>query len=401
MGTCFQAITKGAFKMITFFTKFLFKNKFKEGQNSRHLYGILSGIIGITLNLLLFTAKLLVGFITKSISITADAFNNLSDAASSIITIIGFKLANQKPDKDHPFGHGRIEYLTGLFVSIAILLMSYELFRSSIKKIIHPESIEYSPIIIPILIASILVKLYMFYYNNKLGKKINSPALKATALDSLSDCVTTSVVLMAQIISLQFSLELDAPAGIFVSIFIFIAGIKAAKDTINPLLGQKADQSIVEQVRSIVLNHPDILDYHDLIIHDYGPDRMMISLHAEVSAQKDLLLLHDSIDNIERDLQKSLNCKAVIHMDPVVTDDPEIDLLRDAVLMIAQKVHPDLTIHDFRIVKGPSHTNLIFDLVIPFNLDKKESEIYQEMIESIAALDPKYHAIIELDRSFY
>ena len=294
----------------------------------RRAYGILCGIVGISLNVLLFVLKLFAGAITGAISITADAFNNLSDAGSSIISLIGFKLSGTKPDSEHPFGHGRIEYISGLIVSMVILLMGFELAVSSVKKIITPETIEFSYISMGILILSIIVKLYMAFYNRATDKKINSPSLRATSTDSLSDCISTLVILASMIIFHVWNVNIDAWCGLFVSVLIFTGGLKAAKDTISPLLGQPPSQELVDKIHSIVMSYKEILGIHDLVVHDYGPGRLMISLHAEVSASADMVETHDVIDNIERHLSSELGCEAVIHMDPVLNNDKTTTELR-------------------------------------------------------------------------
>lgn len=287
----------------------------------RRAYGILSGTLGIVLNILLFAGKLTAGLISGSVAIVADALNNLSDAGSSVITLIGFRMAGQKPDKGHPFGHGRIEYISGLIVSMLIILMGFELGKSSVEKIISPGETEFSVVAAVILAVSVLVKLYMCCYNGKVGKKISSPAMKATATDSLGDCISTMVVLICMFITKFTSFDLDGICGAAVALFIFISGLRAAKETINPLLGVPPTDEFVDEIGETVMSHKGVLGFHDLIVHDYGPGRRMISLHAEVPADEDLLKTHDMIDNIEKELSAKLGCDAVIHMDPIETDD--------------------------------------------------------------------------------
>ena len=354
--------------MITLLSKLFIKNREEvKDQKVRQAYGVLCGAVGIFLNLCLFAGKFIAGFISNSIAITADAFNNLSDAGSSIITLIGFKMAGQKPDPDHPFGHGRIEYISGLLVSVIILLMGFELLKSSVTKIIHPEELTFSPVILVILIVSILVKCYMFFYNKTLGKKLNSSAMMATGTDSLSDTLATTVVLISTLVAHFSGLAIDGWCGVAVGLFICYAGINAAKDTISPLLGQAPEPEFVNQVNSIVMAHEEVIGIHDLIVHNYGPGRVLISLHAEVPADGDILSLHDVIDTIEHELRDTLNCHAVIHMDPVQVGDPETDRLKGIVKECIAEIDPSLTIHDFRIVTGPTHTNLIFDALVPAN----------------------------------
>lgn len=387
--------------MVSFLIRIFIKNhEDTASPRVRQAYGVLSGAIGIFLNLCLFAGKFLAGTLSKSISITADAFNNLSDASSSVITLIGFKLAGQKPDPDHPFGHGRIEYLTGLFISAAIMIMGFELVTSSFKKLFHPEEILFSYLIIIILISSILVKLYMFLYNRAFSRKIKSEALMATAKDSLGDIISTLVVLVTTLIAHFFHFNLDAYGGIFVGLFILYNGFGAAKDTLDPLLGKAPDPEFVKAIESMVMKHDNILGIHDLIVHDYGPGRVMISLHAEVPATGDIMVLHDLIDNIERELKENLMCEAVIHMDPVLSDDPEVKELKNMTYHCLKEIDNSLTLHDFRIVKGPTHTNLIFDIVIPFNYRYSDQEIVKVMSDKIKANNPNLFTVIQVDKKF-
>ena len=355
----------------------------------RQKYGMLCGAVGICLNLLLFAGKFFVGTVANSIAITADAVNNLSDAGSSLITLIGFKLAGQAPDLNHPFGHGRIEYVSGLIVSFLIILMGVELLKSSVEKILHPEAVDGSPLVIAILVISICVKVYMYLYNHGIGKKIDSAAMKATALDSLSDTVATLAVLGATVI------------GILVAFFILYSGVSAARDTISPLLGQKPEEAFVEQIEKIVMAHPEVQGMHDLIVHNYGPGRVMISLHAEVPAQGNILMLHDAIDNIECELKERLKCDAVIHMDPIVTDDPAVNALKEQVMARVQAIDPALSIHDFRMVAGPTHTNVIFDLELPYHFHLKEEAVVQQLKDFVSELEGhRYFAVIQVDHSY-
>ena len=390
--------------MITLLSRLFIKEtngSLKENpKNYREQYGVLCGITGIVLNVLLFIGKFLAGFFANSIAIMADAFNNLSDAGSSFITLVGFKMASQKPDSDHPFGHGRIEYISGLLVSIAILLMGFELIKSSIGKIIKPEDVATSTVTYVILIVSILIKLYMAFYNKRVGKKIDSVAMKATATDSISDCVATTVVLLCSLVAHFTSLQLDAYCGVLVAIFIFIAGFKAAKDTIDPLLGTPPENEFVEEIENTVMAHEDILGIHDLIVHNYGPGRIMISLHAEVDAHGDILVLHDLIDNIEHELKTKCNCQALIHMDPIINDDEEINHLKHDIADLIKEIDEKMTLHDFRVVKGPTHTNVIFDVVAPYNLPFKDEELKQIIAAKILDKFPCHYAVIEIDRDY-
>ncbi len=387
--------------MISVLTRFFIKDYQNTTSPSvRQAYGILCGAVGILLNLLLFTGKFLAGFLSHSISITADAFNNLSDAASSVITLIGFKMAGQEADHDHPFGHGRIEYLSGALVSLAILVMAVELLRSSFSKILHPEEVLFSPLTLVILLASIAVKLYMCFYNTKISNKINSAAMKATATDSLSDSLATTVVLLAALFAHFTGLKIDGYCGILVGLFIFYAGFSAAKETISPLLGKSPEPEFVKEIEKIVLSYENILGIHDLIVHDYGPGRVMVSLHAEVPASGDLLSLHDTIDNIEHHLRTTLHCDAVIHMDPVCTDDMETQELKEKALTFIHKLSPDLTLHDFRLVKGPTHTNIIFDVVVPYHFSYSDTEVKEYLANAFFALNKNYYTVIDVDKSY-
>ena len=349
---------------------------------------------------LLFLGKFFAGTISHSISITADAFNNLSDAGSSIITLIGFRMSGSKPDPDHPFGHGRIEYLSGLFVSLAILMMAIELIKSSFQKILHPEAIEFNYLIIIILLVSIFVKCYMAFFNKKIGKKINSAAMNATAADSLSDTLATAVVLIATLFAHFTGINIDGYCGVLVGLFIFYAGICAIRDTIGPLLGQAPEPEFVRQIEQIVMHYDGVLGIHDLIVHNYGPGRLMISLHAEVPASGNILRLHDMIDLIEHQLRKELKCDAVIHMDPIMNDDPETMQLKQDVIHVIHSIDESLTIHDFRIVKGPTHTNLIFDMVVPFSYALTDTELKERIDSSIKKIHPNYYTVIEIDKNY-
>ena len=369
-----------------------------ENPKVRQAYGVLCGTVGIVLNMLLFAGKWLAGFLSGSIAITADAFNNLSDAGSSVLTLIGFHLSGQKPDQKHPFGHGRMEYISGLFVSVAILIMAVELIQSSVHKLIHPEAIEGSPLILAILMVSVCVKVYMAYYNKKNGKKINSAAMAATAADSMSDTIATSAVLFSTVISMAAGVNLDGWCGLLVGVFILYSGVQALKDTVDPLLGQAPDKALVEQIQSLVTSYPVVQGIHDMMIHDYGPGRRIVSLHAEVDAKGDILKIHDEIDNIERKLRETLNCHATIHMDPVEADNEEVRKLRLQTAKLIAGMELNLSIHDFRVVKGETHTNLIFDVVVPFECALKDSEVIEKIEEGIQQYPGNYYAVIQIDR---
>ena len=366
----------------------------------REAYGVLCGGMGIALNILLFLGKFLAGTISGSIAITADAFNNLSDAGSSFITLIGFKLGSQKPDPEHPFGHGRMEYLSGLAVAVLIIVMALELFKSSFDKILHPEVLECSAVIVLILLASIAVKIYMAIYNHNVGKKIHSAAMGATAKDSMSDTIATTVVLISTIVGAIWGIPIDGYCGVLLSILIFMAGIGAIKDTVGPLLGTAPDKEFVERIEEIVMAHDIVKGMHDLVVHDYGPGRVMISLHAEVPHTEDILVIHDEIDNIEEELGDKLNCEAVIHMDPIIMDDEKVNEVKEYVGNIVCQVGEELNFHDFRMVSGNSHTNLIFDVVVPFKYRMSDEVIKKAIQEAIWVNYPRYNAVIHIDHTY-
>ena len=366
----------------------------------RQAYGVLCGVVGICFNVLLFALKLLAGTLSGSIAITADAFNNLSDAGASIVTLLGFKLAGQKPDPEHPFGHGRLEYVSGLIVSMVILLMGVELAKSAVEKILHPEAVEFTPLTGGILLASILVKLYMFLYNRAIGKKIGSAAMEATAMDSLSDCAATAAVLAATLIGHFTSLQIDGWCGIVVAALVLWAGIQAARDTVSPLLGQPPAPEFVKKIEDIVLSSPVVQGIHDLIVHDYGPGRVMISLHAEVPAHGDIMALHDEIDNIEQRLRHELGCAATIHMDPIVTDDQLTAETRRRVAELVRGIDEHITIHDFRMVTGPTHTNVIFDAVVPFGFRMSDREAEEAIKAAVRQMDENYFAVVQIDKDY-
>ncbi len=387
--------------MITLLSKlFIHDYENVKSPHVRQAYGILCGCVGIGLNVLLFLGKFIAGTISNSIAITADAFNNLSDAGSSFITLIGFKLAGQKPDPDHPFGHGRIEYLSGLIVAFAILLMGVELIKNSFDKILHPQDTQGSLLVVLILVVSILVKLYMSYYNHKIGKRIDSVAMHATALDSRSDTASTLLVLLSILISEGTGYQIDGYCGLLVGAFICYSGIGAAKDTINPLLGQAPEKSFVDEIERIVMSYDMVLGIHDLVVHNYGPGRIMISLHAEVSSKGNILEIHDTIDQIETVLREELNCEAVIHMDPIVTDDEQMNTLKEQLSRIIISIDEELHFHDFRMVKGPTHTNLIFDVLVPYHFKLTDDELKKEITQELQKISPTYFTVIQIDHTY-
>lgn len=387
--------------MISILSKLFIKNyQNKTDATVRTAYGILCGAVGILINLLLFAGKYIAGIISGSIAITADAFNNLSDAGSSFITMIGFKLGSKKPNPEHPFGHGRLEYLSGLAVSVLVILMGVELFKSSIEKIMHPSIPEYSTLVLLILIISILSKLYMAFYNTGVGKSIDSTAMLATAKDSLSDSVATLVVLLSMLTGEFFSVAIDGYCGLLVALLILWAGVSSIRDTVGPLLGQPPSKEFVEKIESIVTAHDLVEGMHDLVVHDYGPGRVMISLHAEVPCDEDILKIHDEIDVIEFELREKLNCEATIHMDPIANNDEEVMALKQEVGEIISGIDEILKFHDFRVVKGETHTNLIFDVVAPFKYKYSDNELKKIIFEKIFENNNKHLSVIHVDHDY-
>ena len=387
--------------MVKLLAKFYIKEN-DDAKQQRQKYGLLCGALGIALNLLLFAGKFFAGTISKSVAITADAFNNLSDAGSSVITLIGFKLAGQKPDAEHPFGHGRMEYLSGLAVSVAILFMGFELVKSSISKIIHPEAVQFSILSCAILAVSIAVKLYMSFYNRKIGDQIDSAAMRATASDSFSDSIATAVVLVASVVGHYTGIMIDGWCGLLVSFFIFKAGWEAAKETISPLLGQKPSEEFVNEIYTLAMSYPEVLGIHDLVVHDYGPSRVMVTLHAEVSADADILYTHDVIDNLELEIKDSLGCETCIHMDPIAQNDEKInDLKAKTVAHLANCLGNDISIHDFRMVEGHTHTNLVFDVVVSYDIKMTDLQVQEIVKNCIKTMDDgRYRAVVTVDHQF-
>ena len=387
--------------MVTLLSKIFIKDKNNISSPAvRAAYGSLCGVLGIVLNIILFCFKFFAGYISGAISVSADAFNNLTDAGSSVITLIGFRMSEQKPDKNHPFGHGRIEYVSGLLVSLVIILVGFELAKSSVAKILEPQAVTFSWLSVIILSISVLVKAYMAYYNFSIGKRISSAAMKATATDSLSDCIATCTVLICLIVSRFTSLNIDAYCGLAVSAFIMFSGIRSVKDTISPLLGEPPSKELIGEISDIVYSYDGVVGIHDLIVHNYGPGRMMISLHAEISDKADMLATHDMIDNIEKELREKLSCDAVIHMDPIATDDETVIATRDKIASLVKCIDSRLTIHDFRMVTGPTHTNVIFDVVVPFDLGKSEQELRDSVETIVKSIDQSYFSVINIDKDF-
>lgn len=368
-----------------------------EDPDTRADVGKLAGITGIVCNLLLFAGKLIMGLLSGALSVVADAVNNLTDASSSVVTLLGFRMAQQPADEDHPFGHARYEYLSGLAVSALILVIGFELATSSVKKIIHPEAVEFSYITILVLVVSIAMKLWMSLFFNKLGKTIRSTALTATAADSRNDCIATGAVLVGLLIGHFLNVNVDGWFGLGVALFILWSGVQNAKETISPLLGERAEKELIEKLTKLVMSHDKILGVHDLLIHDYGPGQCYATLHAEVSAEEDPLQSHELIDDIECDALEELNIHLVIHYDPVVLNDPEWNAVSAMLRQIVADIDPNFSIHDFRMVRGSDRTTLIFDVVIPFDKMKNRKEIKKQIRHALAETGKNYVSVIRFD----
>lgn len=372
-----------------------------ESTEVRTRYGMLASVVGIFCNVLLFSVKLTIGLILSSLAVTADAFNNLSDAASSIISFIGVKMAGKPADAEHPFGHGRIEYIAALIVSFLVIEVGFTFFKSSISKILHPEEISFDLVPFVILILSILVKLWMAFFNNKLGKRIDSKVMLATAADSLGDVITTSATVLSIIICHFTSINVDAIAGLIVSAIVIWSGISIAKDTLEPLIGERVPAELYQKITDIVESYDGIVGTHDLIVHNYGPNRSMATIHAEVPNDINIDVSHEIIDKIERDVKKDLNILLVIHMDPVEMRDEEVLSLREKTSRIVHALDPELNFHDFRVLKENEQRNLIFDLVIPDSYSEKDANrVMHQLVSLLHEMDENVECIITLDRSF-
>ena len=384
--------------MTDFLVKRFIKNSTDVNDPAvRTAYGNLAGAVGIFCNVLLCAAKLAVGTLFGSISITADAVNNLSDASSSVITLVGFRLSAKPADDEHPYGHARIEYLAGLAVSVMILVIGVELARSSIGKILSPTAVEFSLVTVAVLLLSIGVKLWMAAFNKKVGRRIGSAALEATAMDSRNDVISTAAVLAASVVSGLTGLELDGWMGLGVALFILWSGVGILKETVDPLLGEAPSEELTDYIGKKVMSYDGVLGTHDLMVHDYGPGRRFASAHAEVDYRMNILDAHELLDDIERDVRTKLHVDLVLHCDPIVTDDAERSALRDRVLSYLTEQDARLSIHDFRVVRGTGHTNVIFDLVVPFDLAGKTAELQRGLERALSADGQRYHAVITAD----
>ena len=387
-------------------TEFLVNKFIKDSANIestevRTRYGMLASVVGIFCNVLLFSVKLTIGLILSSLAVTADAFNNLSDAASSIISFVGVKMAGKPADAEHPFGHGRIEYIAALIVSFLVIEVGFTFFKSSISKIMHPEEITFDPVPFIILILSILVKLWMAFFNNKLGKRIDSKVMLATAADSLGDVITTSATVISIVICHFTSINVDAIAGLIVSGIVIWSGVSIAKDTLEPLIGQRVPSELYQKITDMVESYEGIVGAHDLIVHNYGPNRSMATIHAEVPNDVSIEASHEIIDRIERDAKKELNILLVIHMNPVEMRDEEVLELRDKTSHIVHALDPELHFHDFRVLKENEQKNLIFDLVVPDSYTEKDANrVMHQLIALLHEMEKNVDCIITLDRSF-
>lgn len=366
----------------------------------RKSYGILGGTVGIVLNIVLCIGKFIVGALSNSIAITADAFNNLSDAGSSVVTLFGFKLSSKKPDKDHPFGHGRYEYISALIVSFIVLIMGFELITSSVDKIRNPEDVTFSIPTLTVLLISIGGKIWLALFNRKLGKKIDSPALSAVVTDSIGDTVATTASLLSIVITHFTKINIDGYIGIIVACFVLYAGYGILKDTISPLLGEPPDKEIVNQLVEYITSYDDVMGIHDLVLHNYGANSIFGTVHVEVSVDSDIVQIHDTIDCIEQEVFERLGIHLVIHLDPLVFNDEKVNGLRSMVVGIVTDIDKRLKIHDFRVVDGPTHTNMIFDLVVPYDFRYTNSEITEIVKSRVSEIDSSYYVVMLVETDY-
>ncbi len=365
----------------------------------RRAYGTLCSVVGILLNVLLFAGKFAVGTISGSLSIRADAVNNLTDAGSQAISLLSFRMAAKPADRDHPFGHARMEYVASMIVSMLILLVGYQLFRDSIDQLIHPVATEFRWVSVAVLGVSVLLKLWLGLFNRAVGKRIDSEVLRATMTDSLSDAAATMAVLVASLVQHFTDFDPDAYMGMIVAVLIVIAGIRILNDTKNSILGEAPDEWTVEMIRKVVMSYPEALGIHDVVVHNYGPGCTIASLHVEVDGTKNVYETHDAIDRMEKQLFTQANIHATIHMDPIVTDDPQLNEWRERIAALLCSLDERLTLHDFRMVKGNTHSNVIFDVVVPFELKRTDAELKQQIDEMVKALDERLCAVVTIDRA--
>lgn len=387
-------------------TKFIINKFIKDTDNPRsprvrEKIGVLSGTVGTICNTILFAAKLFVGITTSSIAVSADAFNNLSDVGSSIITLACFKIAGSPADREHPFGHGRIEYISALIVSVAIILAGLGFIKSSVEKILAPEIVTFDLISFVILIASLALKLWMGMFNAKLGEMTGSHAMKATSVDSFVDVAATATAISGMAITHFTGLYVDSYAGIVVALFIIFTGINMIRETLGPLVGQAPDPKLVSDINKFVLSYPNIVGIHDLMIHNYGPLKSVISLHAEMPANIGILDLHETIDKIEKDLKTNFNCQAVIHLDPIVTDDEMVNNIRTKISELVKLIDSSAKVYDLRVVPGNKTKTVIFDVFVPYNVAKKDIEIVESLKSGVKVLDESYECIINVNRTYF
>ena len=379
---------------------FIGKNQDVRTPAVRSKYASLAGITGILMNILLFVGKLVVGIIAGSVAIIADAFNNISDAGSSCVTLVGFRLANKPVDKEHPLGHGRLEYISAFIVDMLILFVGFELFTSSIEKIITPSLPNVGNITIGILTAAILVKFWLFFFYRKIGNAIHSSAIKASSIDSLCDCIATALVLTSALIARTWNVAVDGWAGILVAAFIFFSGFKAAKETIDLLLGSPPDPQFINDIYDFAKQYPKVIGIHDVMVHDYGPGRQIVSFHAEVPSDSDINIAHEEVDQMERDMHEKFGCIVTVHLDPIVMGDETVNELRALAERSAKAVRAEFSIHDFRMTMGESTFNMIFDLVIPTDCDLSSADAEKAVVEKIHEEKPNCFCVIRVEHPF-
>ncbi len=388
--------------MVDFFVKHFVRDYEKlDDSRVRERYGMLSSVVGILCNLIIFSSKLIIGTLVHSIAIISDGFNNMSDCASCIVTMFGYKMAAKPADKDHPFGHGRMEYLTSLVIAAVIVVVGCELLKSSVKKIVHPEAVTFSAAALVILIISILIKIWMGFFNRKLGTRIQSSVMLATAQDSFSDVFATLATLIALVASLWTDAPIDGIMGVLVSAFILISGFGIIRNTVDQLLGKPADEGIVRSLKEMVGESAVALGMHDLIIHSYGPGNLIGSVHIEVDAANPILDIHDAIDELERNIYEELHIRMTIHMDPIEVGNTEVEAYKRMMTEIVTAIDDGLSIHDFRVVSGPTHTNFIFDLLIPYDCQLTETYIREQIDKRLEQYDRRYYAVVTFDKSYY
>ncbi len=379
---------------------FIGKNKDPRDPKIRGKYAALGGFTGIILNVLLFAGKLVMGLISRSVAIIADAFNNISDAGSSVVALIGFRLANKPVDKEHPLGHGRLEYVTGFIVDMLIILVGFELLTSSVDKILHPQLPTVGTITLIILSVAILVKIWLFFFYRKIANTINSSPLKAAAFDSLSDCIATTLVLVSSIVARAWGWRIDGYVGILVAAFILFTGAKAAKETIDLLLGSTPDPEFVQAIYDFAKEYPLIIGIHDVMVHDYGPGRQIVSFHAEINSEENINIAHEEVDKMERDMHEAFGCIVTIHLDPLVMNDPLVNEMHDVAVAAAKEVNPCFSIHDFRMTRGETNVNLIFDLLLPVDCKMQAEEAENLVGEKIRQQKPNCFCVIRVERPF-